>query len=894
MIKNFGIALLLTFSISTNASAQVVDWISNQIGYLNHSIIDPMGNVYSAGQITQPVTYNGQLYASAGMQDLIVFKHDANGALLWVFTAGGLNQDWAGDLTYDNQGNIWVTGSYEGDMQAGPFTLTNTSGTDDLYLLKIDAATGTVLFATSISAGGSQSGRSITADASGNIYFAGKTNYNGSFTWGGFTHTNGNNLDAFIGKVDNAGTPLALMSINGGGWDTFDFMEATPTGDILVTGLVTTTTTTIGGTPYNTNGDSKHIIRLDNNLNVIWTTFFNSNGNVWDLAADAAGNSYFTANSQGGLTYGTVTAPLGLGGGEITVGKLDANGNFVWVNVFGTSGSDTGESVAVDQSGNVIVVGSFDGNLTAAGTTIQSTGFKSGCVIKLDPNGNPIWVLGSRSSNSSQYFKSVKKDGDEITILGYGGNWINFGADSIGLDAGFLIRMSDNANVIQGIAYADGNNNGQMDAGENGIPNVFMRLDNGNYVTNSGAAGNYNLYTTAGAHSVDVPNLPLYHTLTTATTQSATFVGMGNVDAGNDFGLYPTPNINDLRVDITSISLPALGYVLGYSIYYKNMGTTTQTPTLTLTADGNLNHLISLPTESSINGQVLTWTLPSLAPQADGFVKVYFQIDQSSNVGDLLSSLAEITPISGDAAPNDNTSTGGNIIVAPYDPNYKSVNIDTLYPITGPSYLEYEIHFQNLGTAPAQNVVLVDTLDVDYLDLSTLEILNRSHTPLDLTIENGHIAVFTFPNIQLPDSISDPLGSMGFVKFRIKQNGTLPLNESIENFADIYFDFNPAIRTNTAITTHAQPTSSLGELAENAISLYPNPCNDFITIDLNENSGSTIIAVYDLNGRVVISPQEIINTNEGFTLETSRLNKGIYRIEIITEGTTRSKQFIRN
>ena len=896
MIKNFGIALLLTFSISTNATAQVVDWISNQIGYPSHMDIDPMGNVYSAGQITQPTTYNGQVYTSAGAQDLVVFKHDANGTLQWVFTAGGVNQDWAGGITYDNQGNVWVTGTYEGDMQAGSFLLTNTANSDDLYLLKLDAATGTVLFATSISAPGTQGGNSITADANGNIYFGGTTNYNASFTWGGFTHTVNNNGDGFIGKVDNAGNPLAFISMTGSGWDTFYFLEATPAGDIFAAGFVTSTAnTTIGGTSYNTIGNTKHFMRLDNNLNVTWATFFDTSGNIWDLTVDASENVYFTGNVQGGSTFGSVTSPQGLGGSEITVGKLDPNGNFLWVNVFGTTSGDEGTAIDVDQSGNVVVVGTFDGNLTAAGTTIQSTSFKSGCILKLDPSGNALWVMGSKGDIGSQYFRNVKKDGDEITIVGYGTDYVIFGADSVALDGGFLIRMSDNANVIEGVAYADANNNGQLDAGENGIPNVFMRLDNGNYVTNSGAAGNYNLYTTAGAHSVDVPNLPLYHTLTTATTQTATFVGMGNVDAGNDFGLYPTPNVNDLRLDITSISLPAAGYVLGYSIYYKNMGTTTQTPTVSITADGNLSHLSSLPTESSINGQVLTWVLPPLAPQADGFVKVYFQVDQSAIVGSSLTSTAEITPVSGDAAPNDNTSTAGNYVVAPYDPNYKSVNIANLYPITGPSYLEYEIHFQNLGNAPAQNVVLIDTLDVDYLDLSTLEIMNRSHTPLDLTIENGNVAVFSFPNIQLPDSLSDPLGSMGFVKFRIKQNGTLPLNESIYNFADIYFDFNPAIRTNTATTTHAEPTSSLEEFAGNNISLYPNPCTEFITINLKEISGSAVITVFDMNGRIVIAPQEITpKINEVFTLGTSELSKGIYRVEVSTGEATVSKQFIRN
>lgn len=888
------ITFLFTFFLSLSATSQVVDWISNQAGSGSNMTQDPFGNTYTAGQITQPQTWNGQTYTSAGMQDVIVYKHDASGNLLWVYTAGGLNQDWAHGITYDNVGNVWITGTYEGDIQFGSFLLTNSGNTDDLYLLKLDAATGAVLFAMSISAPGTQAGSSITADASGNIYFSGITDYNGSFTWGGFTHTNNNSIDGFIGKVDNNGNPLAFISMTGGGADTFYYLKASAAGDLYCSGFVTSTSTNIGGTIYNTNGDTKHFMQLDNNLNVTWVNLFNAPSNIWDIAIDDFGNTYFTGNSAGGSTFGTITSPAGTGGTDITVGKLDPNGNFLWVNAFGTSAGDNGRAIDVDQFGNVVVVGDFDGNLTISGTTIQSTSYGSGCIIKLDTNGNPLWTMGSQGGVGSLKFYDVSKDGDDITITGasFSSDYIIFGGDSVTLENGYVIRMSDNANVIEGVAYADLNNNGQQDAGENGIPNVFMRLDNGNYVTNTGAAGNYNLYTTSGPHSVDIPNLPLYHTLTTATTQSATFVGMGNTDAGNDFGLYPTPNVNDLRVDITPISVPAAGYVLGYSIYYKNMGTTTQTPTVSLTADADLVHLNSLPTESTISGQVLTWVLPSLPPQADGFVKVYFQVDQNAIIGASLSSTADIAPIAGDADPTDNTDISLSYVVAPYDPNYKSVNIANLYPITGPSYLEYEIHFQNLGNAPAQNVVLIDTLDIDYLDLSTFEIMNKSHDPLDLTFENGNVAVLTFPNIQLPDSLSDPIGSMGFVKFRIKQNGTLPLNESIENFADIYFDFNPAIRTNTATTTHAEPTSSLAELTENAISLYPNPCANFISIDLKDIAGSAVISVYDANGRVVIAPKE--TATETYQVNTSELKSGVYRVEIRTENATVSKQFIRD
>jgi hypothetical protein len=56
---------------------------------------------------------------------------------------------------------------------------------------------------------------------------------------------------------------------------------------------------------------------------------------------------------------------------------------------------------------------------------------------------------------------------------------------------------------------------------------------------------------------------------------------------------------------------------------------------------------------------------------------------------------------------------------------------------------------------------------------------------------------WTFNDINLPDSGTSWLGSMGFVAYEIAPVSGLAIADSISNFADIYFDFNLPIRTNT-------------------------------------------------------------------------------------------------
>jgi uncharacterized repeat protein (TIGR01451 family) len=115
--------------------------------------------------------------------------------------------------------------------------------------------------------------------------------------------------------------------------------------------------------------------------------------------------------------------------------------------------------------------------------------------------------------------------------------------------------------------------------------------------------------------------------------------------------------------------------------------------------------------------------------------------------------------------------------------------------------LEYTVRFQNTGNDYAYRVVVVDTLS-DKLDLSSLRIVGGSHTyGFTVSGKGRPVLTFTFDNINLPDSSRDQAGSNGFVKFTIKPLKDLPEGTRIENFADIFFDYNLPVRTNTVLNT---------------------------------------------------------------------------------------------
>ena len=135
-----------------------------------------------------------------------------------------------------------------------------------------------------------------------------------------------------------------------------------------------------------------------------------------------------------------------------------------------------------------------------------------------------------------------------------------------------------------------------------------------------------------------------------------------------------------------------------------------------------------------------------------------------------------------------------------YDPNDKQV-----FPtgVTAQHYtptgvpLHYRVRFQNTGTDDAYRVEVVDTLSAG-LDLRTLRVEAASH-PYQLRVA-GHgrpVLTFAFEKLNLPPNSRSEAASNGFVQFSVQPLASLPAWALVENYADIFFDYNPPVRTNT-------------------------------------------------------------------------------------------------
>ena len=126
-----------------------------------------------------------------------------------------------------------------------------------------------------------------------------------------------------------------------------------------------------------------------------------------DLAADSNGNLIVTGryNAAADFDPGAGSFELShVGGDDIFVAKYDPNGAFLWAVGIGSTGRDYGHGVSIDENDNVVVTGNFSGTVDfdpGAGTSnLTAVGSEDIFVLKLDPNGNFIWVFNIGSSGT--------------------------------------------------------------------------------------------------------------------------------------------------------------------------------------------------------------------------------------------------------------------------------------------------------------------------------------------------------------------------------------------------------------------------------------------------------------------------------------------------------------
>ncbi|GAK91183.1 hypothetical protein JCM19297_2628 [Nonlabens ulvanivorans] len=435
---------------------------------------------------------------------------------------------------------------------------------------------------------------------------------------------------------------------------------------------------------------------------------------------------------------------------------------------------------------------------------------------------------------------------------------------------------------INGNLVFDENDDG-CDALDPAFDNLVLNATDGNVsgFISTDSDGDYIIPVSDGQHTITPPNPenPTYWNFSPANvvvdfpTQASPFT--------QDFCVTANGTIEDLEVIVVPLEQARPGFDTDYKLVVKNKGNVTTSGTLTLDFEEDFMTLLTTnPNAGNTPSNQLSWSFSNLQPfQMEEYeftmtLNTPTQATNPLNGGDILNFTGTVTGTGNDAMPADNVMVFDQTVVNSYDPNDKTcLEGETIDPADVGEYVHYMIRFENTGTASAVNIVVKDEIDLTQFDISTLiPPLGGSHDYFT-RVRDNNVVEFIHENINLDfnDATND-----GYVLFKIKTLNTLVAGDTFDNTAEIFFDFNFPIITNTETVT-VMSTATIGESTDSSISVYPNPATDFINI--SSSNGLESATIIDVNGRMLSQTSFTGNaTSQRVSLEN--LNSGIYFVTV--------------
>ncbi len=281
----------------------------------------------------------------------------------WSRSYGSAGNESVNNIATDSRNAIYTTASYSGTLQTGNYTFTS-AGAQDFVLLKHDTS-GNLVWAKSFGGINSDVVKAISTDINSDIVMIG--NFNGAIIFDGFSLASSGSNDAFLVKLNSAGTVLWAKKIGGMGNDLGDVVKCYK-DNIYIGGRYYSTDFSIGSFPLaKTHPHHNFLARLDADGNAVWAASGSGSGTGSSDAfpfndieiVDDYSVEYFGTIYTSGVNFGPFGS-LGLNSStweSLYRVRYTTDGNYLSQQLAGFGGRATYGKVAMSQYKDVIYTG---------------------------------------------------------------------------------------------------------------------------------------------------------------------------------------------------------------------------------------------------------------------------------------------------------------------------------------------------------------------------------------------------------------------------------------------------------------------------------------------------------------------------------------------------------
>ncbi len=260
-------------------------------------VTDVSGNIYVTGYFSDKPWFGTTRLTSAGRDDVFVAKMNSAGQWQWAVRGGSSQFDVGNGIDIDSNGNIYITGGFEGNAAFGTNTVSSKGG-DDIFIAKLNNS-GTWLWAVSAGTNSFQEyGTSIKVYNNTSVYATGT--FKGLCLFGSQYLIGAGNSDAFITKLNQDGEWQWSRSLGGSGFDVGRSVVVDALGAVKAVGYFTGSAS-IHGTPLTTLASrASYFVKLSPDGNLLYAKSDSSLYSEAKSIADLGNGKYIIA----GIYYG--------------------------------------------------------------------------------------------------------------------------------------------------------------------------------------------------------------------------------------------------------------------------------------------------------------------------------------------------------------------------------------------------------------------------------------------------------------------------------------------------------------------------------------------------------------------------------------------------------------
>jgi hypothetical protein len=401
---------------------------SDQIA--NAVTLDTAGNPIVTGSFSGMIDFGGGPLTSAGADDVFLIKLAPDGSHVWSkrFGDAGIQVGYA--VATDGADNIVVVGAFSGTIDFGGGALTSAGG-NDVFVAKF-GPNGEHLWSKRFGGPSGQVAYAVALDPANNVFVLG--GFHGSIDIGpdSYTSSGAPENDLFVAKLDPMGTPLWSRHPGLGGHVSNGGLAASSDGDVVLAASFTGTIDFGGGPLTSVGGTDVIVAKLDGAGNHVWSKRFGdaADQTAYAVALDGTNNVVVAGGFEGSLNFG-VDLITSAGASDAFVLKLDSGGSYGWSQRFGDVNEQATTAIRVDTGGNVLLGGYMAGTVDFGGGPLPSAGSVDVFAAKLDSAGNHVWSKRFGGADDDQGRGIAVDDSGNAVVVGYFRGDVDFGSKTL-------------------------------------------------------------------------------------------------------------------------------------------------------------------------------------------------------------------------------------------------------------------------------------------------------------------------------------------------------------------------------------------------------------------------------------------------------------------------------